>query len=53
MNGSIEEVNQTRNFNFFNPKAGFMYDFNERNNAYASLAVANSCLLYTSPSPRD
>ena len=41
MNGSIEEVNQTRNFNFFNPKAGFMYDFNERNNAYASLAVAN------------
>tara|TARA_A100001011_G_scaffold400656_1_gene517271 strand:- start:6195 stop:8657 length:2463 start_codon:yes stop_codon:yes gene_type:complete len=41
VNGSIEEVNQTRNFNFFNPKAGFMYDFNERNNAYASLAVAN------------
>ena len=41
VNGSLEEVNQTRSFNFFNPKAGFMYDFNERNNAYASLAVAN------------
>ena len=41
VSGSIEDVNQTRSFNFFNPKFGFMYDFNERNNVYASLAVAN------------
>ena len=41
VDGTIVEVNQTRTFDFFNPKAGLMYDFNERNNIYASLAVAN------------
>ena len=41
VDGSIVEVNQTRTFDFFNPKAGMMYDFDERNNIYASLAVAN------------
>ena len=28
-------------FDFVNPKAGLMYDFNARNNAYISVAVAN------------
>lgn len=41
VNGSIEAVSQTKTFNFFNPKAGLMYDFDERNNVYASIAVAN------------
>ena len=41
VSGSIESVSQTKTFNFFNPKAGLMYDFDERNNVYASLAVAN------------
>ena len=41
VNGSIEAVDQNRTFNFFNPKAGLMYDFDERNNIYASIAVAN------------
>ena len=41
VNGSIESVDQKRTFKFFNPKAGLMYDFDERNNIYASIAVAN------------
>ncbi len=41
VNGSIETVDQTVSYNFFNPKAGLMYDFNNRNNAYVSVAVAN------------
>ena len=41
VNGSIQEVDQTRTFDFFNPKVGLMYDFDERNNSYISLAVAN------------
>ena len=41
VNGSLQDVTQTRTFNFINPKVGFMYDFDERNNAYMSLAVAN------------
>ena len=41
VNGNIQEVDQNRTFNFFNPKVGLMYDFDERNNTYASLAVAN------------
>ena len=39
--GDIKDVQQTKTFNFINPKFGLMYDFDERNNAYASLAVAN------------
>ena len=34
----IQEILQ---FTFFNPKAGLMYDFNEKNNVYASFSVAN------------
>ncbi len=41
VNGAIEAVDQTKTFNFVNPKIGLMYDYNERNNTYISLAVAN------------
>jgi iron complex outermembrane receptor protein len=41
VNGSIEELDQNLSFDFINPKGGFMYDFNARNNAYFSTAVAN------------
>lgn len=41
VNGSIQAINQTKSFDFINPKIGMMYDFNERNNTYLSLAVAN------------
>jgi len=41
VNGSLEEVDQSRVFNFLNPKIGLMYDYNERHNSYISLAVAN------------
>ena len=41
VNGSIVDVNQTKSFDFINPKIGLMYDYNERNNTYISLAVAN------------
>lgn len=39
--GSLQEVDQSVQYNFVNPKAGFMYDFNRKNNAYASVAVAH------------
>jgi iron complex outermembrane receptor protein len=41
INGEIQDVNQNISFDFINPKAGLMYDFNARNNAYFSAAVAN------------
>ena len=41
VSGDITAVDQTVTFNFINPKAGFMVDFNARNNAYFSVAVAN------------
>jgi len=41
VNGAIEAVDQTLSFDFINPKVGFMYDFNDRNNTYVSVAVAN------------
>lgn len=39
--GAIQEVDQNVQYNFVNPKAGFMYDFNRKNNAYISVAVAH------------
>ncbi len=39
--GSVEAVDQQVQYNFINPKAGFMYDFNNKNNLYLSVAVAN------------
>lgn len=34
-------TDQTVDFHFFNPKAGVMFDLNDRNNLYASFAVAH------------
>ncbi len=41
VSGSLEEVTQDVNYTFLNPKAGLMYDFNSKNNLYASVAIAN------------
>jgi iron complex outermembrane receptor protein len=41
VNGSLEDVTQQVDFNFINPKAGLMIDFNSSNNAYLSVAMAN------------
>lgn len=41
VSGVLQEVDQSVNYTFFNPKAGLMYDFNNRNNVYASVAIAN------------
>jgi iron complex outermembrane receptor protein len=41
VSGTITPVDQEVTFDFINPKGGFMYDFNARNNAYFSVAVAN------------
>lgn len=39
--GEIIELEQDVAYTFFNPKVGFMVDFNQRNNAYASFSIAN------------
>lgn len=39
--GVLVPLAQAVNFTFFNPKAGLTYDFNEKNNLYASYSVAN------------
>lgn len=41
VSGSLQEVTQTATYDFFNPKAGFMVDFNSANNVYFSLGIAN------------
>lgn len=41
VNGSIEEVDQTVSYDFMNPKAGLVYNFNSRQHMYLSVAVAN------------
>ncbi len=41
VNGSLQEVTQDATYNFLNPKAGLMIDFNSSNNAYLSVAMAN------------
>lgn len=38
-NGSAAQQNAT--LNFFNPKAGVTYNFNEKSNVYASVAIGN------------
>jgi len=40
-NGQLIELQQDVKYTFFNPKAGLMIDFNERNNAYMSFSIAN------------
>lgn len=39
--GELIELEQDVNYTFFNPKAGLMVDFNDRNNVYASFSIAN------------
>jgi iron complex outermembrane receptor protein len=34
-------LDQNDQLNFFNPKLGFSYELNQRNNVYASIAIAN------------
>lgn len=40
-NDSLQNVQQAVHLDFFNPKAGITYQFNEQNNVYASFAVGN------------
>ncbi|MCF8234355.1 MAG: TonB-dependent receptor [Bacteroidales bacterium] len=37
----LRNITQQHEFNFFNPKGGLFYDFNENNSAYFSIAVSN------------
>lgn len=41
VSGSIVDIEQTVAYDFVNPKAGLMFDLNERNNIYASYSMAN------------
>ena len=41
VNGEILEQQQIVSYDFFNPKMGLMYDFNDRHNVYASLSIGN------------
>ena len=38
---NLVPLKQNVEFTFFNPKAGIMYDFNNKNNLYASFSMAN------------
>lgn len=40
-NNQLENVTQTDALNFFNPKFGFTYEFNNEMNIYSSFSVAN------------
>jgi iron complex outermembrane receptor protein len=40
-NDSLQNIQQQVQLDFFNPKAGITYQFNEQNNVYASFAVGN------------
>ena len=40
-NDQLQNVQQQVQLDFFNPKAGITYQFNENNNIYASIAVGN------------
>ena len=64
LSSDLLTINVNEKFNFFNPKAGLTYVFNNSNSIYGSVAVANrepngddltknpiqpkACLLYTS-----
>lgn len=39
--GNVIQVDQNVSYDFFNPKAGLMYDINNNHNVYASFAIAN------------
>ncbi len=40
-NDSLQNIQQQVHLDFFNPKAGITYQFNEQNNVYASFSVGN------------
>jgi len=40
-NDSLQNIQQQVQLDFFNPKAGVTYQFNEQNNVYASFSVGN------------
>ena len=37
---NLKDVTQNHNYDFFNPKAGLMYDLNEKQKFYASFGIA-------------
>ena len=41
VDSDLADVTQKHYFNFFNPKAGVFFDFDDRNSAFASFSVAN------------
>ena len=41
VDGAIQVLEQQVNYTFFNPKAGLMYDFNDKHNLYASFGIGN------------
>ncbi len=41
LNDELKDLTQEHDFNFFNPKFGFFYKMNDKQEVYASLAVAN------------
>jgi iron complex outermembrane receptor protein len=41
VNGEIVDLDQRVNYSFINPKAGLMYDINEKHNLYASFGIGN------------
>lgn len=41
VDGELLEAQQKVDYTFFNPKAGWTYDFNKANQLYASIALAN------------
>lgn len=52
----ISDMNLTKKFNFINPKAGFMYNFDNHNAVYGSVAVAQrepDRHSYTDVLPKD
>ncbi len=41
IDNDFRDITQLQDFSFFNPKAGFSYNFNEKSNFYASYAMGN------------
>ncbi len=41
INDKLNDITQQHNYNFYNPKFGIFYKFNDKHNIYCSYAVAN------------
>jgi iron complex outermembrane receptor protein len=41
IDNDLRDITQSHTWHFFNPKAGLLFDINDRNQAYASFAVAH------------